>query len=332
HVKWSYNERWTPPLTIDEIAGLALEDGVESRLVITHTGEVDDYELLTTGIDESLLTSLPNTDWTLLVQDVDKHVPGIRSLYTALRFIPDWLIDDVMVSVAAPGGSVGPHTDSYDVFLLQGHGERSWQLGQAGKRKANSELRLLESAAWQQHYLCEPTDVLYVPPGQAHHGVAKTLCSTWSIGFQAPLIGDIAAMVGTTSDTAELDTRYRYPLTGRDTIPGEIPLTLMDVLPIDGDRVELLIAFGILISQCKVGLRPDWQSLNDETELHSYTRIAYSDVDADRHVFANGQHAAFDQAEAANVRRLCADRRWHGSLQSPVYRWLSGIGAFTAID
>ncbi|WP_279293382.1 cupin domain-containing protein, partial [Pseudomonas aeruginosa] len=116
------------PLSADELAGLSLEESVESRIVLEH-GKTP-WEMRRGPFQEEDYQHLPEQDWTLLVQAVDQFVPEVAQLLEQFRFLPSWRIDDVMISYAAPGGGVGPHFDNYDVFLLQGHGRRRWKVGQ----------------------------------------------------------------------------------------------------------------------------------------------------------------------------------------------------------
>src|SRR5690606_5374232 len=116
------------PISPDELAGLSLEEEVESRLIIEH-GERP-WELRRGPFEESLFSQLPERDWTLLVQAVDQFVPEVAELLEPFPFLPSWRIDDLMISFAAPGGGVGPHYDNSDVFLLQAHGHRRWRIGQ----------------------------------------------------------------------------------------------------------------------------------------------------------------------------------------------------------
>ena len=174
------------PVSADELAGLACEAHVESRLV---RGRVGGHWQLEHGpFEESSLARLPAENWTLLVQDVDKWVPEVRELLTLFRFVPDWRIDDVMVSFAAPGGSVGPHTDQYDVFLLQAQGRRRWQLSERfdSALVPDVDLKLLERFSPEQEFVVEPGDLLYLPPNVAHYGLALDAAMTFSIGFRAP--------------------------------------------------------------------------------------------------------------------------------------------------
>ena len=207
-----------PPLSPDELAGLACEDEVESRLVrcgaALAPGEPA-FALEHGPFDERRFAALPERDWTLLVQDVDKQAPALAALLDPFRFVPDWRIDDLMVSYATDGGGVGPHVDQYDVFLVQGLGRRRWRIGRADAdlaERAGLDLRVLERFEATAEWVLEPGDMLYLPPGVPHEGVALGECMTFSIGFRAPSARELH------SDLAELlyqrlpeDARYADP-------------------------------------------------------------------------------------------------------------------------
>lgn len=181
------------PISGEELAGLALEEDIESRLVLEH-GERP-WELRRGPFAEDDFTTLPESHWTLLVQDVEKHLPELAALIEPFRFLPDWRIDDLMISYAAPAGSVGPHVDQYDVFLLQAHGERRWQIQYPAPREErllpDLELRILAEFEATDEWLARPGDLLYLPPGVPHYGVAVDECMTYSIGFRAPSDTDL---------------------------------------------------------------------------------------------------------------------------------------------
>ena len=183
--------------TVNQLAGLAMEEEVESRL-ICHYPESDEWALRQGPFAEVELRSLPASHWTLLVQAVDHYLPEVASLLDCFRFIPRWQIDDIMVSVAATGGGVGPHFDRYDVFLLQGSGRREWKIGQrcdhASALQPGRPLNLLAEFETEQTLILEPGDMLYLPPGVAHWGTAlDDHCSTYSIGFRSPAVADLLA-------------------------------------------------------------------------------------------------------------------------------------------
>ena len=181
------------PLSPDELAGLSLEDCVESRLIIEHGAQP--WELRRGPFAEDSFSQLPARDWTLLVQAVDQFVPEVAELLEHFRFLPSWRIDDVMISYAAPGGGVGPHFDNYDVFLLQGHGHRRWRIGQMCDSDSalldHSDLRILADFQQTDEWLLAPGDMLYLPPRLAHYGIAEDDCMTYSVGFRAPSASEV---------------------------------------------------------------------------------------------------------------------------------------------
>lgn len=216
---------WSNPIEPDELAGLACEDGVESRLV-TQSSEM--WELEHGPLPESRFGQLEKKPWTLLVQAVDHHVPAVAALLEPFRFIPNWRIDDVMVSYATDGGGVGPHFDQYDVFLVQGLGKRRWQLGElcddTTELLPHDDLRLLADFEPTEEWVLEPGDILYVPPRIAHSGTAVgDDCMTYSIGFRAPSRGElIGGWAESLLSELDDDDRYVDPDLPAQEYPGEI--------------------------------------------------------------------------------------------------------------
>ncbi len=215
------------PIPADELAGLACEDDVESRLV-RRAGSEGPWELRHGPFDASDFAALPETGWTLLVQDVDKHDPRLDSLLEAFRFIPDWRVDDVMISYATKGGSVGPHLDDYDVFLIQGSGRRCWQVGagplEGPELRTDGELSLLQRFEPTHQWILEPGDLLYLPPRIAHHGTALgDDCMTLSVGFRAPLWRDaLGSLFDHALERLQGEPRYTDPDLQPTTAPGAI--------------------------------------------------------------------------------------------------------------
>lgn len=179
----------------DEIAGLACDDDIESRLIIER-GDTP-WQVQHGPFDAARFARLPSTHWTLLVQDVDKFVPDVARLIDAFDFLPAWRIDDIMVSYAVDQGGVGPHSDAYDVFLMQAAGRRRWRLSYCDYGDDDLipglEQRVLAHFASDQEWLLEAGDVLYLPPGVAHWGTADGECVTYSLGFRAPSRRELAA-------------------------------------------------------------------------------------------------------------------------------------------
>ncbi len=200
------------PLEPEDLAGLACEEAALSRL-ITHDRARDAWSVRHGPFAEEEFPGLGDHDWTLLVQDVDKWDADVAALLPAFDFIPRWRIDDVMISFAATGGSVGAHVDQYDVFLLQGQGHRRWQID-AGPNppmafRDDVDIKLLREFTPTHDWVLGPGDMLYLPPGVPHHGVAEDPCLTFSIGMRAP---SATELMGDYIDTlaADADETLRY--------------------------------------------------------------------------------------------------------------------------
>lgn len=178
------------PLTADELAGLALEDEVESRLVWETQGEAPNWHLQRGPFSEKDFANLPASHWTLLVQGVDRLIPEVYELLNHFDFIPQWRIDDIMISFAALSGSVGPHYDNYDVFLYQAQGRREWRLTTAQCKPENYlenlELRIMRDFPVEETLILEEGDMLYLPPHVGHYGISLSKsCMTYSFGYRS---------------------------------------------------------------------------------------------------------------------------------------------------
>ena len=223
---------WRNPLPPDELAGLACEAGVESRLIQKIAAEQLDLEH--GPLSPEKFGELERHPWTLLVQAVDHHVPAVAALLDRFRFIPNWRVDDVMVSYAVDGGGVGAHFDMYDVFLVQGLGRRRWRIGQrcdeSTALRPHDGLRLLAHFEPTAEWVLGPGDILYIPPGFAHEGVAVgDDCMTYSIGFRAPSSGELlSAWVDHALDGLTDDDRYTDPDQSVQDNPGEISNRALD--------------------------------------------------------------------------------------------------------
>lgn len=214
-----------PVTSAEELMGLACDEQANSRLVQEkHSNgpwNVDYGPFLDEDFEE-----LPETHWSLLISDCEKLIPELRFLLEPFRFIPDWRIDDLMISYAADQGSVGPHVDDYDVFLLQLDGKREWHLGGFSDGEEFVEglpLRILSQFEAETSYELNPGDMLYLPPRYAHYGIAQGACMTASIGFRAPSYRDLLQaymdeIVLRTPDTL----RYEDPHLTVQEQPGEI--------------------------------------------------------------------------------------------------------------
>lgn len=216
---------WSNPVEPDDLAGLACEPLVESRII---TRRDHAWELEHGPVAETRFAKAGRDPWTLLVQSVDHHLPEVAALLDPFRFVPNWRIDDVMVSYAVDGGGVGAHFDHYDVFLVQGLGRRRWEVGALCDDDTallpHDGLRLLADFEATDEWILEPGDMLYVPPRVAHRGTAVgDDCMTYSIGFRAPSRAELieAWADEIVPDLSDSD-RYEDPDLMQQDNPGEI--------------------------------------------------------------------------------------------------------------
>ncbi|HTS84879.1 MAG TPA: cupin domain-containing protein [Usitatibacter sp.] len=211
------------PLSPREVLEAASNDETNSRLVVRRGRR---WSVEHGPIPASRFKQLPRRDWTVLVQDTNHFSRAARELLARFDFIPHARIDDVMVSYAAPGGGVGPHVDSYDVFLLQGRGRRRWRISRQRDLAfvPGLDLKILARFHAEREWVLEPGDMLYLPPGVAHDGIAESECLTWSIGFRAP--GDAELVQGFLDflrDRLSPPGHYRDPGEAPARHPGAIP-------------------------------------------------------------------------------------------------------------
>ena len=255
------------PLSPEELAGLACEEDVESRLVLERGGRRP-WQVMAGPQSPLRMRRLPATHWTLLVQGVDRLVPEVRALALPFHFVPDWRLDDVMVSFAPRFGSVGPHVDSYDVFLLQGRGRRRWAIDTraAPEFRPGLDLRILRRFRPEATWVLEPGDMLYLPPGVAHHGVALEDCLTYSIGFRAPSGRELlAAALRQGLAHGDRSRLYRDPSLRPPRHPGEISASALRGLRklaesegrnLTGAGPGFEAAVGALLTEPKAGTAP----------------------------------------------------------------------------
>ena len=289
------------PLQPEDLAGLACEDGVLARIV-AHEPEGDKWMLRHGPFPEELFPTLPRHDWTLLVQDVDKWDADVRALLDRFDFLPRWRIDDVMVSFAAPGGSVGAHVDQYDVFLLQAQGRRRWQIDDRPNPpvhfRLDVELKLLQRFDPTHDWVLGPGDMLYLPPGVPHHGVAEDACLTFSVGMRAPaaaeLLGDF---VDTLASEADESLRFADPDLEPAKDAYEIDATAMErvVEALNtlrmNDPARLGEWFGRFITTYRTALRPGGREFGPAVQV---------DIDARVRLLQDPERAyAFDRFEGA---------------------------------
>ncbi|MHB8915238.1 MAG: JmjC domain-containing protein [Thiobacillus sp.] len=217
---------------------LAGRDDVESRLI---QGSKRDWQLDHGPFRKADFKRLPKTDWTLLIQSLDHLMPEASALLAHFSFIPHARLDDLMVSYAAPGGSVGPHFDSYDVFLLQGSGHRRWQISAQTDLSLIDDLplKILRGFKPEQEWLLGPGDMLYLPPHYAHHGVAEDACTTYSIGFRAPSAQELAqAFLMHLQDSLDINGQYADPDLCVQHHPAEISRAMLKQIGAMVSRIQ----------------------------------------------------------------------------------------------
>ncbi|MCW8839760.1 MAG: cupin domain-containing protein [Gammaproteobacteria bacterium] len=289
------------PVTAEELAGLACEEGVESRLIQEH-GKGGGWQVRNGPFSEEDFLALPDSHWTVLVQEINKQIPEFALLLERFRFIPNWRLDDVMVSFAPDQGTVGPHADNYDVFLIQGPGKRRWQLSyqDAGPEQLipGLPLRVLKDFRPEEEYILEEGDMLYLPPGVVHQGVALEECITISVGFRAP--AKVELLSGYLADVlAQMDPEafYEDPDLQPQRNPGQISEQarerirgIIRSVPLDDERIDRW--FGSFTTDVRPGhYLPEPEESLDAAQLvaaireagelwrSEYARFAYIDDD-----------------------------------------------------
>ena len=249
------------PITPDELAGLACETDT-ARIVIEKGGK-HAWEVRHGAFDDADFTNLPETHWTLLVNDTDQHLAELKAVMEPFRFIPDWRIDDLMISFAVEGGSVGPHVDEYDVFLIQAQGQRRWQITTQPAKPDNFlaglDLRIMRDFEAEQEWVVNPGDMLYLPPNVPHYGVALNECMTYSVGFRAPSQAEMLEnLVENLLEDPRLKQRFNDSERECQAHPGELTAGdmerlidfVVDALPQDTQALQLWL--GKYLSQPKV--------------------------------------------------------------------------------
>ncbi len=317
----------TPLASRAELFALASRDDVESRLIVH---QASGWTLRSGPMPRRALPPVAQREWTLLVQGLDTHLDAAHELLTRFRFVPDARLDDLMVSWASDGGGVGPHVDSYDVFLLQLQGSRRWRIAPPGNAELQPEapLKILRHFKPEQEWLLAPGDMLYLPPGWAHDGVAEGECMTASIGFRAAgkaeLRTEVLQRMLDASDAPDPDPLYRDPGQPASDEPGRIPTALNEFVAKEVARwlaepQALACALGEVLSEPKPQVWFDAGLpvvMGQGVKLDRRTRMLYDD----RHVFINGE--SYQAAgRDARVMRSLADTR---SLAAPQLAKLSG--------
>ena len=310
------------PLPRPALFEMAGQDGVESRLVQRTGTAAAAWRVRSGPMPRRALPPVARPGWTLLVQGLDLHLPAARQMLERFRFLPDARLDDLMLSWASPGGGVGPHVDSYDVFLLQVQGRREWRIALPASPAARAEpawvegapLKLLRDFEPTQGWVLDPGDMLYLPPGWGHDGTAVGGdCMTCSIGFRAASAGELARELLLRLSEDEGESRlYRDPQQPATAHPGELPSSLVQFAQQAlqrhlADPQALPRALGEILTEPKPNV---WFNATPAAaasvalQLDPRTRMAYDT----RHVFINGESFVASGRDA-RLMRVLADAR-----------------------
>ncbi|MDP2987319.1 JmjC domain-containing protein [Hydrogenophaga sp.] len=302
-----------PILSRSALFDLASQETVESRLIVR---KPRGWALKQGPFKRSALPPFKQSGWTLLVQGVDQHDDAVHELLKRFRFVPDARLDDLMISWASEGGGVGPHFDSYDVFLLQASGQRRWRIGRQKDLTLQPDvpLKILQNFEPEEEHVLEAGDMLYLPPRWAHDGDALGEdCMTYSIGFRAPQRGGLAGeLLQRMADELDDETLYRDPTQAATAHPGAMPEGL-EAFAVDAlqrllaERQSLACALGEVMTEPKPRIFFDeaqghWVA--GAVRLDRRTRMMYDP----RHVFINGESFRAGGADARLMQRLADER------------------------
>lgn len=336
-------------LTGDELAGLSLDSEIESRLIISKNNQ---FTVQQGPFEPSDFSSLKNLSWSLLVQAVDQWVEEIHELKSLFDFIPAWRLDDIMISYSSKGGSVGPHFDFYDVFLIQVLGNKTWHLGQHCDESTpllpHPALKLLEDFEPYQTHRLAPGDILYVPPGKSHHGIAETDdCMTISIGFRAPSFGEIVDQLGATL-LEKLPESVRYEDENlieqyEQNHPAEISVKNLasiknQLINIIQDDTLIAHIFGTLMTEQRYTPESLTEYYVGETYIKCLdARIAYTHFEDKLLVFVNGNTFAASAEHLETVQLYC-DQSLHTIAENEdyavmeIFKKMLEFGAFELLE
>jgi 50S ribosomal protein L16 3-hydroxylase len=306
-----------PLLSRSALFELASGEAVESRFLNRGGGR---WQIRHGPFQRRALPPFSQREWTLLVQGVDLHHAGVHALMQQFRFVPDARLDDLMISYASDGGGVGPHFDSYDVFLLQAHGQRHWRIGRQKDLTLvdGLPLKILANFEPEEEYLLNPGDMLYLPPRWAHDGVAVGECMSYSVGFRQPARGELARelllrLADEAGDVLD-DVPYRDPGQPATATPALLPQAMLDfardaLVRALHDPAQLALLLGEVMTDPKPNVwfddAPDGQApLAGAAALDRRTRMMYDR----QYVFINGESYRASGKDARLMRQL-ADAR-----------------------
>ncbi len=306
-----------------ELLDMVEHEEVESRQIVRKGAH---WTLKKGPMARKSLPSLKTPDWTVLIQGVDLHNDAVHDLLQQFRFVPDARLDDLMISFATDGGGVGPHFDSYDVFLLQAQGQRKWRIGRQKKYELQEgvPLKILKDFKPEAEFVLNPGDMLYLPPGYAHDGVAVGECMTYSVGFRSPRSAELASdlLMGLSEELAEDmggagDVMYQDPRQAAAIQDAAIPLALQQFAAKavakalkDPELLNCLLGESLTAPKPNVWFdSPDFDDLPNfvwpkDVQLDRRTKMLF---DA-KHIFINGESFRASGLDARLLRKLANDK------------------------
>jgi len=333
-------------ISAEELAGIACDTDAPSRIVIEHGTGTTPWESLFGPFDDDIFASLPPSHWTLLVNDVERYFPQLRQIITQFQFIPNWRLDDLMLSYATHQGSVGPHTDEYDVMLIQTSGRRKWCID--SRENYNKETRIdcslsiLQSFDADYEWILEPGDMLYLPPNMPHYGIAQDdECMTLSVGFHAPSQHElIYNWVESVSNSPEFEQRYNDQGRQWQQHPAEISQYDIDRLSnlisegIDTKKETLSLWLGKYLTETKGEVAVNLETNNLETNVEqaekqpstlvykrqNWLRLAYIEAKEGIHFFADGEHFLLESKTKNAILYLCDHYIYKKSIIKQYYK------------
>lgn len=317
-----------------ELAGLCCDTEAPSRVVIEH-GETP-WQMKVGPFEEKNFTSLPASHWSLLINDIENYLPELRAFIEPFRFIPDWRIDDLMISYATDYGSVGPHLDQYDVFLIQLQGQRQWSITETPEFDdsllTGTDLKILQNFQPDQQWDLLPGDMLYLPPGVPHHGVAVGECMTLSVGFRAPSSSELVqSWLDDIADSQHFNVRFSDAKRQSQQDSGEIAqqdiaeLRAILMKGIEDSSPSLDSWLGKYLTE---GKRPDpalleafniqpldqaaTQEFQSDTDYQRFpgTRLAYTRAKKGITLFVGGMDFSLDAKHLNAVQYLCREQEY----------------------
>lgn len=337
------DESLDSPISADKLVKLACQDNVESRLV-----KAGPWSLSSGPFTKKSIPSFNKSHWTLLLQGMEAHHPAAAKILSWFRFIPDARLDDLMISIAGVGGGVGPHFDSYDVFLIQMSGRRQWQISEQKDLSLDPKLplKILQRFKAEHEWVLEPGDMLYLPPHIAHDGVALDAgCQTWSVGFRSPSFKELLQeglwrIAESLENIPELEQKFTDPMQRATASAEQLPEELIKQIEVKLRQLKLDQVEHFLLGITAYLSEPKQQAYFDGPSKplsasqfsknlglkklipHAQTRI----LSLGNEVFCNGENMNQGQTkditkawQALSAKKVLSPRKIQGAAKSSLY-------------